>query len=216
MSPEPSNLAATWPKRSLQRIMCAVYRVFHKPLLDPQIGVVEAIAAPSMIRIEFSGKGGHGGGMPMKQRCACAVPAAATTVFTGHAQRGSTLSQKVGICAAHKAASGIRNCELTDAALGQYPQRDARMTRAALYLMHRNDPSMAASELALAIEKAALATGVHTCSLFPSEDHSRVAEAMQKDHLRSRSAAVVDPAYPTVARLASLFDAVHPLMSVNE
>lgn len=34
------------------------------------IGVVEAIAAPSMIRVEFSGKGGHGGGMPMKQRCA--------------------------------------------------------------------------------------------------------------------------------------------------
>lgn len=32
------------------------------------IGVVEAIAAPSMIRVEFSGKGGHGGGMPMKQR----------------------------------------------------------------------------------------------------------------------------------------------------
>ncbi len=35
-----------------------------------QIGVVEAIAAPSMIRVEFTGKGGHGGGMPMKQRCA--------------------------------------------------------------------------------------------------------------------------------------------------
>ena len=34
------------------------------------IGVVEAIAAPSMIRVEFSGKGGHGGGMPMKQRYA--------------------------------------------------------------------------------------------------------------------------------------------------
>ena len=34
-----------------------------------QIGVVEAIAAPSMVRVEFSGKGGHGGGMPMNQRC---------------------------------------------------------------------------------------------------------------------------------------------------
>ena len=37
-------------------------------MLSWQIGVVEAIAAPSMIRIEFTGKGGHGGGMPMKQR----------------------------------------------------------------------------------------------------------------------------------------------------
>jgi metal-dependent amidase/aminoacylase/carboxypeptidase family protein len=42
-------------------------------LANVQIGVVDAIAAPSMIRIEFSGKGGHGGGMPMKQRCECAA-----------------------------------------------------------------------------------------------------------------------------------------------
>ena len=32
------------------------------------IGIVEAITAPAMIRIELTGKGGHGGGMPMSQR----------------------------------------------------------------------------------------------------------------------------------------------------
>ncbi|CAL8460875.1 g406 [Coccomyxa elongata] len=54
------------------------------------IGIVEAIMAPSLVRIKFTGKGGHGGGMPMS---------------------------------------------------------------------YRNDPSLAASELALRIEEAALATG---------------------------------------------------------
>jgi ureidoglycolate amidohydrolase len=41
------------------------------PLLEEQgkdIGVVTAIAAPAMIRVEFSGAGGHGGGMPMRAR----------------------------------------------------------------------------------------------------------------------------------------------------
>lgn len=32
------------------------------------IGIVMAIAAPSMIRITFTGAGGHGGGMPMSRR----------------------------------------------------------------------------------------------------------------------------------------------------
>jgi ureidoglycolate amidohydrolase len=32
------------------------------------VGVVTAIAAPAMIRVEFSGAGGHGGGMPMRAR----------------------------------------------------------------------------------------------------------------------------------------------------
>ncbi len=36
-----------------------------------QIGIVEAIMAPSLVRVEFSGRGGHGGGMPMSYRFAC-------------------------------------------------------------------------------------------------------------------------------------------------
>ncbi len=32
------------------------------------IGIVEAIMAPSLVRIKFTGKGGHGGGMPMSYR----------------------------------------------------------------------------------------------------------------------------------------------------
>ncbi len=35
------------------------------------IGVVTAVAAPSMIRVEFDGAGGHGGGMPMRARYVC-------------------------------------------------------------------------------------------------------------------------------------------------
>ena len=41
------------------------------PVLEEErtdIGVVTAIAAPAMIRVEFSGAGGHGGGMPMRAR----------------------------------------------------------------------------------------------------------------------------------------------------
>ena len=41
------------------------------PVLEEQnttIGMVTAIAAPAMIRVEFSGAGGHGGGMPMRAR----------------------------------------------------------------------------------------------------------------------------------------------------
>lgn len=33
-----------------------------------QIGIVEAIMAPALVRVEFTGKGGHGGGMPMSYR----------------------------------------------------------------------------------------------------------------------------------------------------
>ena len=33
-----------------------------------QVGVVEAIMAPSLVRVEFTGRGGHGGGMPMAYR----------------------------------------------------------------------------------------------------------------------------------------------------
>lgn len=40
----------------------------HLEAENLNIGIVEAIAAPSMIRVEFTGKGGHGGGMPMAQR----------------------------------------------------------------------------------------------------------------------------------------------------
>lgn len=38
------------------------------------IGIVEAIMAPSLVRIKFTGKGGHGGGMPMSYRCSCRQP----------------------------------------------------------------------------------------------------------------------------------------------
>ncbi len=34
-----------------------------------QIGIIEAIMAPSLVRVQFSGRGGHGGGMPMSYRC---------------------------------------------------------------------------------------------------------------------------------------------------
>ena len=34
-----------------------------------QVGIVEAIMAPSLVRVEFTGRGGHGGGMPMSFRC---------------------------------------------------------------------------------------------------------------------------------------------------
>ena len=33
-----------------------------------QIGVIEAIMAPSLVRVQFTGRGGHGGGMPMSYR----------------------------------------------------------------------------------------------------------------------------------------------------
>ena len=29
--------------------------------------------APSLVRVEFTGRGGHGGGMPMSHRCALAT-----------------------------------------------------------------------------------------------------------------------------------------------
>lgn len=47
------------------------------------IGIVEAIMAPSLVRVKFTGKGGHGGGMPMSYRCFCRHPDAS---FSGCGQ----------------------------------------------------------------------------------------------------------------------------------
>lgn len=60
-----------WAKTGLKIDAFVELHIEQGPHLEEEnldIGIVEAIAAPSMIRVEFTGKGGHGGGMPMLQR----------------------------------------------------------------------------------------------------------------------------------------------------
>lgn len=100
------------------------------------IGIVEAIMAPSLVRVKFTGKGGHGGGMPMSYRCS----SAGTKFFS----EGCL----------DKLAGDVSDFEEQCNNL----VREAYLQKC-ICCNHRNDPSLAASELNLVIEEAALATG---------------------------------------------------------
>ena len=78
-------MLAPAPQRQVHGTLSILYnRCYPKlsgagPLLEKEgidIGIVEAILAPSLLTIDFSGNGGHGGGMPMSHRYACCLSSA--------------------------------------------------------------------------------------------------------------------------------------------
>ena len=105
------------------------------PLLEnekKEVGIVTGIFGPSLVHVQFNGSGGHGGGMPMEFRSPPGLPP--------------------WICCVR---DFMQSCPL---------RSFCRLTTALRCLQtgpgaFRNDPSLAAAEVALLADKAARSTG---------------------------------------------------------
>ncbi|GAQ80848.1 ureidoglycolate amidohydrolase [Klebsormidium nitens] len=87
-----------WKRTGLKIDAFVELHIEQGPHLEAEgfdIGIVEAIAAPSMIRVEFTGKGGHGGGMPMLQRNDPSMAAAELALTIEKAALGTGASETV-------------------------------------------------------------------------------------------------------------------------
>ena len=69
---EPENIAAF--------VELHIEQGPHLEAEKKDIGIVEAIMAPALLRVEFTGRGGHGGEAPMhcvlRASCSCSLPGA--------------------------------------------------------------------------------------------------------------------------------------------